>query len=265
MPLQLGSDWIQWFDQSTASSTTTYCKNGSGLPRKPVIFFWQMTWVFSPSNIQNYSFIKVEQRSSLHHQFSVFSFGSFFGCISILSVLLVSYNYNYDYYIEKKQTIIKIMRNEDILCNRFDLYYWCEHLSYMNDSFIPRNPPKIPHELYPRNQKLWGFVEAWASSLKKLSLRMPIFFTFVECGNPTKKEVNDFFFLAKLSLLLHQGHDLFHWNFFLHLHSFDYSDKNQKATPPTVRTKTAHTELKNTTKNHSSNRNSLERKPTVRK
>lgn len=197
MPLQLGSDWIQWFDQSTASSTTTYCKNGSGLPRKPVIFFWQMTWVFSPSNIQNYSFIKVEQRSSLHHQFSVFSFGSFFGCISILSVLLVSYNYNYDYYIEKKQTIIKIMRNEDILCNRFDLYYWCEHLSYMNDSFIPRNPPKIPHELYPKNQKLWGFVEAWASSLKKLSLRMPIFFTFVECGNPTKKkkkkEFNDFF------------------------------------------------------------------------
>jgi hypothetical protein len=62
-----------------------------------------------------------------------------------------------------------------------------------------------------------------------------------------KKEVNDFFFLAKLALLLHQGHDLFHWNFFLHLHSFDYSEQKpkKKATPPTVRTKTAHTELKN--------------------
>ena len=159
-----------------------------------------MTWVSSPSNIQNYSvYKKLSSEVPSIINFLVFSFGSFFGCIIIsISVLLVSYNYNYDYYIEKKQTIIKIMRNEDILCNRFDLYYWCEHLSYMNDSFIPRNPPKIPHELYPKNQKLWGFVEAWASSLKKLSLRMPIFFTFVECGNPTKKEVNDFFFLGKI-------------------------------------------------------------------
>jgi len=109
-------------------------------------------------------------------------------------------------------------------------------------------PKNFPTNYTQKIKKLWGFVEAWASSLKKLSLRMPIFFTFVECGNPTKKKRSMiFFFLAKLALLLHQGHDLFHWNFFLHLHSFDYSEQKpkKKVTPPTVRTKTAHTELKN--------------------
>ena len=54
-------------------------------------------------------------------------------------------------------------------------------------------PKNFPTNYTQKIQKLWGFVEAWASSLKKLSLRMPIFFTFVECGNPTKKRGQWFF------------------------------------------------------------------------
>lgn len=115
------------------------------------------------------------------------------------------------------------------MCNRFDLYYWCEHLSYMNDSFIPWKicscspNPKFPYSLYPPNRQIMRIM-AWA-----YGWRMPIFFTFVDCGKKRKSKRQKIWILVflgknKLALFCTIG------TFFLHLHSFDYQPE---ISPPT--------------------------------
>ena len=109
-------------------------------------------------------------------------------------------------------------------------------------------PKNFPTNYTQKIKKLWGFVEAWASSLKKLSLRMPIFFTFVECGNPTKKKRSMIFFLGKIGPTPAPRTRLIPLELFpslAFLWLFWTKTKKAKVTPPTVRTKTAHTELKN--------------------
>ena len=117
------------------------------------------------------------------------------------------------------------------MCNRFDLYYWCEHLSYMNDSFIPWKicscspNPKFPYSLYPPNRQIMRIM-AWA-----YGWRMPIFFTFVDCGKKKKikktKNLNfGFSWQKQIGPFLH------HWNFFPSLAFLWLSTRNKPSHLP---------------------------------